>query len=211
MNTVIAKSIDTLISQSKKLPNFLLMILIFVELFTKQAQSVYSIIKEIIINILPISFVETLHHLKLSEIHFLEIWSALLVLMLIIFIWNIFEHFIVTPYRLELDIGGEILIYLNSLFLPSVFIYNKILDTPYKLTINFLKQNSNSLYAYFILIGFLVFLLIYSITYLRPVIGVFETILKFNIRTRYKLILVSLYLVILSKLLAELGKTIIGL
>ncbi len=211
MNVVIAKTLDTMISQAKKIPNFLLMVSIFTALFTKQAKSLYAIFIEISTTLFPTSLIETIHKINITERQFLDIWSALLVFMLIIFIWDIFKHLIENRYDPIILLEGENLIYLNSVILPSVFIYNKISDTPNKVTIEFFVKNLDSAYLYFVFIGFLVFLFIYAMTYLTPILGVFKTIENSNIKFRYKLILVVIYIIILSRLSAELGKTIIGL
>lgn len=74
MNVVIAKTLDTMISQAKKIPNFLLMVSIFTALFTKQAKSLYAIFIEISTTLFPTSLIETIHKINITERQFLDIW-----------------------------------------------------------------------------------------------------------------------------------------
>lgn len=205
MNALIAKGLDTLINQSKKIPEFLLMILIFTVLFSKQAKSLITILSKVIKNIVPNSLLESIKEISFTHHDFIEIWTSLLVLMLIIFGWNILKIITENPYETDLDLGGEILLYLNSVIFPCVLIYNQI-STKHELSIlNFIKENPYPLYLTLITFSFVIFLFLFSFTYLSFLGQIVGNIFTFNIKLRYRLLLFIVYIVIALTFLKKIG------
>jgi hypothetical protein len=211
MNAIITKTLDTLLSQTKKIPEFLLIISIFTFLFKKQAKEFYKFVSNLILQLSPDNLIQTIKKIDVSQKQILEFWSVLFALIFLIVVWNLFKHFILTPNSTNLELGGENLLFINSIIFPIVFIYNNLSDAPNQLIITFPKQDMSILYYACTFLGFFVFLIYYSFSYLAPLFGVFTTIAYANIKIGYKVILISIYMVILSKLATELLKYIFGL
>lgn len=200
MNAIIAKTLDTLISQAKKIPQFLLVVLVFVTLFSKQAKYIFSIFNATFFSLLSESIVELLNKLLLTKEQFIYTWSFFLITMLITFIWNILSQSIEESNSGSLKLGGDILLYINSIIFIFFLIYNKLSTTPLVFNSEELSTVSNSLYFCVLGISFAVFFLLFSLIYLKIFWDIGPFIWKFKLKIGYRIACIFIYLIVLQKI-----------
>ena len=106
MNTLISKSFDALINKVGKLPDILILILFFCSFFTKQAKGISTLLSSKLNQLMPESLINTLDKLQISYEQLINLWEALLVFMLLVFIWDILKFYAETPYDVVIELSG---------------------------------------------------------------------------------------------------------
>ncbi len=205
MNTLISKSFDALINKVGKLPDILILILFFCSFFTKQAKGISTLLSSKLNQLMPESLINTLDKLQISYEQLINLWEALLVFMLLVFIWDILKFYAETPYDVVIELSGEILIFLNSVIFIFALIHNKLSETSNKISVNFLANGLDSPFHFFVAISFAIFLILFAFVYLSPLIMLFTTIRESNCKIRYKIFWYLVYFFILGKILTAIG------
>lgn len=144
-----------------KIPQAMIVILIFTTLFQNEAINIKNILSSKIQMILPASTINSLTKLHLSQKDLLTIWAFLLVIHAITFVLTALEQFLNDYNYIIIGSGGTVLFHLNSIILLTVLIYNSLYSP--KITIQ--SIHFTALYCSFVIISACLFASIFCISY----------------------------------------------
>lgn len=202
MSAILAKCFDFLTCQVRKIPYIMMVLFIFTFMFPTEA----NIVKNLLITkgklLLPESFGIYFAKLQISFEDLLFLWFFFLVLFLITFLLDLISNILREETRYNMNLGTEILLEINSIFLLSILIYNTLYDPGIRLSQVFLSQGY---WTTLLFSGFL-FVLAFFFNYCSNVIRLYIKIIESHISTKSKLILSLLpsifFTVIASKIVA---------
>lgn len=158
MSTFLEKISYWSTKQIYKIPQAMIVILIFTTLFQNEAINIKNILSSKIQMILPASTINSLTKLHLSQKDLLTIWAFLLVIHAITFALTALEQFLKDYSYI---IIGAVLFHVNSIILLTVLIHNSL----YSPSITIHSVHFTGLYYSFVIVSAGLFASIFCISY----------------------------------------------
>lgn len=144
-----------------KIPQAMIVILIFTTLFQNEAVTIKNILSSKIQMILPESSINFLTKLNLSQKDLLTIWAFLLVIHAITFVLTALEQFPEDHDYIIIGADGAVLFHVNSIILLTVLIHNSL----YSPSITIHSVHFTGLYYSFVIVSAGLFASIFCISY----------------------------------------------
>ncbi|CDC34733.1 MULTISPECIES: hypothetical protein [Anaerostipes] len=149
--------------QIYKIPQAMIVILIFTTLFQNEAATIKNILSSKIQMILPESTINFFTELNLSQKDLLTIWAFLLVTHAITFALTALEQFSKDYDYIIIGSGGAVLFHLNSIILLTVLIYNSLYSP--RIMIHSVPVHFTGLYYPFVIVSAGLFASIFCVSY----------------------------------------------
>lgn len=196
MSTIIDKIINLVTKETKKIPQVMIIILIFSALFPNEAERVIDILSTKSQIFLPESFTRLLTKLQPSQEDLLVLCTSLLIINAITSILTIINQ-VLEGYRyISLADSSKTLFEVNTIIFLSILIYNSI----YTPRIEFPSVYISGFYLYAVQMSFILFIVTFFITYCNDIIVIYRKINNSN-SSHKKLILKIIFWFVISCLL----------
>lgn len=161
MSTFLEKISYWSTKQIYKIPQAMIVILIFTTLFQNEAATIKNILSSKIQMILPESTINFFTELNLSQKDLLTIWAFLLVIHAITFALTALEQFSKDYDHIIIGADGAILFHVNSIILLTVLIHNSL----YSPSITLHSVHFTGLYYSFVIVSASLFAFIFCVSY----------------------------------------------
>lgn len=203
MTTILNALLVSLKESFKKQPNILIILLLFSTFFTEKSRLIFNTV----ISLLSQAFPDLVTYLRLfsSSKDIFVIWQALLLLFFLCLVWEILEKTLDGYHAIQINYPEKILFSTNSVLFIVLLICNKLSYIP---LISWLSLERDSitdsfthlLYYFLLALSFSVFLVLFSLVYLRPIWQIGKWIFDSTLSPLSKPLVFFTYLLILQKL-----------
>ena len=180
--------------QPRKITKSLLILLIFTFIFSDEATKIKSILISKLLILLPSSLIQHFDNLDFSTKDILYIWSFLLFIYIITITINIIQGVTSPNPPVYLNIGGDALFEINSIFLILVIINNMISKNI--ITISQKHLSHPYFLMFFIILALFVF--VFTLTFLFNPFIIRDKLKDTNLHDTWQCILFFFSLIITS-------------
>lgn len=199
MTALIDKTVDLLAKQAKKIPQMMILILLFVILFPKEAIRIIDFIIPKIQMILPEAITYLWEKMSFTQKDFLTIWAFLLVLNVFTIIFD-FLHQVINE-RTRIDINSvPVLFTMNSVIFLSVLIYNRLYEPNIKIS----DGQFTGIYSDVVPLAGFCFTLLFFAVYGADIIEIYKKIKDSELSKKKRYVLYIIYWLVIGCIFTQL-------
>jgi len=209
MKTILAKVADVLYVRAKKLPDVLMVTLLFTLLFQQQAKRIFELIDRFSQSVLPKAFIDLINDLNITSEEICIMWEFLIIFTGMFAFGHIAQQVFGSDFRGNLDLGGTFLLHLNSIILICIVIYNRVSEIPIYIEADIGQATSFNVYSMFFYMSLLLFILFFGIVYLQIFWQAFNKIVNSSKAIQTKVFLCIIVTAILTQFISSMISNIV--